>query len=144
LVVLNRPRVEALVRASVPPLAPSEIERFAIPRLQTMRANVLLLDRALWQRRCLRRLDRAELVAKRMGWGKDALRAAFGHRFIPGSVAYVRPDQRDQYDTVALFDLPDRGRPVEPATVRAAIADLFAEEPEPRPGWIGPIEKWPP
>jgi hypothetical protein len=144
LIVLNRPRVEALVRASVPPLAPSELERFAIPRLQTMRANVLLIDRALWQRRCLRRLDRCEIVAKRMGWGADAIRAAFGHRFIPGSVAYVRPDQRDQYDAVALLDLPDRGRPVEPASVRAALSEFVAEEPEPRPGWIGPNEKWPP
>jgi hypothetical protein len=144
LIVLNRPRVESLVRASVPPLAPSELEQFPIPRLQTMRANVVLLDRALWQRRCLRRLDRAELVARRMGWGKDAIRAAFGHRFIPGSVAYVRPDQRDLYDAVALFDLPDRGQPGDPASVRAALAVLFAEEPQPRPGWIAPNEKWPP
>jgi hypothetical protein len=144
LIALNRPRVEALVRASVPPLGPTELERFAIPRLQTMRANVLLLDRALWQRRCLRRLDRGEIVAKRMGWGKDAIRAAFGNRFIPAAVAYVRPDQRDQYDAVALLDLPDRGRPVDPGSVRAALAELFNEEPEPRPGWIGPDEKWPP
>ena len=144
LIVLNRPRVEALVRASVPPLAPSELERFAIPRLQTMRANVILLDRAMWQRRCLRRLDRALVVARRMGWGKDVIRAAFGHRFIPGAVAYVRPDQRDQYDAVALLDLPDRGQPGDSALVRTALAELLAEEPEPRPGWIGPNEKWPP
>jgi hypothetical protein len=144
LIVLNRPRVETFVRASVPPLAPSEREPFAIARLQTMRANVLLIDRALWQRRCLRRLDRAEHLAKRMGLGKDAIRTAFGHRFIPGSVAYVRPDQADQYDAVALLDLPDRGRPVDPASVRAALAEQLAEEPEPRPGWIAPNEKWPP
>jgi hypothetical protein len=144
MIVLNRPRVEALVRASVPALAPSERERFAIPRLETMRANVLLIDRAEWQRRCLRRLDRAMVLAKRMGWGKDAIRTAFGRRFIPGSVAYVRPDQHDQYDAVALLDLADRGRPVDSASVRAGLAELFAEEPEPRPGWIAPGEKWPP
>jgi hypothetical protein len=144
LIVLNRPRVDALVRAGAPPLAPSERERFAIPRLETMRANVLLIDRALWQRRCLRRLDRAELLAKRKGWGKDAIRSAFGRRFIPGSVAYVRPDQYDQYDAVALLDLPDRGRPVDPVSVRAALAEQLAEEPEPRPAWLAPDEQWPP
>jgi hypothetical protein len=45
---------------------------------------------------------------------------------------------------VALLDLPDRGRAVDPASVRAALAELFAEEPEPRPGWIAPDEKSPP
>ena len=73
-----------------------------------------------------------------MGWGRDAIRAAFGHRFFPAAVGAVRPDLRDQYDAVALLDLPDRGRPVDPGSVRAALAELFAEEPEPRPGWIGP------
>jgi hypothetical protein len=144
LIGLNRPRVEALVRASVPEMSPSERERFAIPRLQTMRANVLLIDRAEWQRRCLRRLDRAERLASRMGWGKDAIRAAFGHRFIPGTVGFVRPDLYDEYDSVALLDLPDRGRRVDAASVHSALADLLAEEPEPRPGWIAPGEKLPP
>jgi hypothetical protein len=141
---LNRPRVEALVRASVPEISRSERERFAIARLQTMRANVLLIDRADWQRRCLRRLDRAERLASRMGWGKDALRAAFGHRFIPATVGFVRPDLYDEYDAVALLDLPDRGRHFDAASVHSALADLLVDEPEPRPGWIAPDEKWPP
>jgi hypothetical protein len=144
LISLNRPRVEDLVRATVPALSPSERQRFPIARLQTMRANVLLIDRALWQRRSLRRLDRAQLVAMRNGWGKDAIRAAFGHRFIPGAVGIVRPDLYDEYDAVALLDLPDRGRAVSPLRVRTALEELFAPEPEPRPGWLDPNEKWPP
>lgn len=47
LVGLNRPRVAALVRASVPSLALSERKAFPVARLQTMRANVLLMYRAL-------------------------------------------------------------------------------------------------
>ena len=84
LVALNRPRVEAFVRASVPSMAPSELETFKIRRLQTMRANVLLIERAFWQSRNLGQLVQCEQVAGRMGWGRDAIRAAFGHRFLPG------------------------------------------------------------
>ncbi len=84
LVGLNRPRVAALVRANVPSLALSERKAFPIARLQTMRANVLLMYRALWQSRNLGQLAECERLASRMGWGRDTIRAAFGHRFLPG------------------------------------------------------------
>ena len=61
-------------------------DAFATRRLQTMRANVMLIDEPAWQRRYLRRLDQCEEMARRMGWGRDAIRAAFGHRFIPAAV----------------------------------------------------------
>ncbi len=141
---LNRPRVEELVRASVPPLVASERKTFALPRLQTMRASVLLIDRALWQRRHLRRLDQCEQTARRMGWGRDTIRAAFGHRFIPGAVGLLREDQYDLYDAAALLDLPDKGSPTDPQAVRAVLGELYAVEGEPRPSWIRPEERWPP
>ena len=82
LIGLNRPRIDELVRASVPPLVDSEKRPFALLRLQTMRASVMLIDKAAWQRRYLRRLDRCEVLARRMGCGRDTLRAVFGHRFV--------------------------------------------------------------
>jgi hypothetical protein len=144
LVVLNRPRVDALVRATVPPLLPSERENFKITRLQTMRANALLWNQAEWQRAYLRRLDRAQAAAQLMGIGVDQIRAAFGHRWIPATVGALRPSLPDLYDAAALLDLPRRGRAIEPQAVRAALVDYFTDEPEPRPGWIAAGEPWPP
>jgi hypothetical protein len=144
LIVLNRPRVDALVRATVPPLLPSERENFKIAQLQTMRANAVLWNQAQWQRVYLRRLDHAQEIARLMGIGVEEIRAAFGHRWIPVTVGPVRPSHPDLYDAAALLDLPRRGKPLAPQTVRAALADYFADEPEPRPGWINADEPWPP
>jgi hypothetical protein len=143
-VVLHRPRVDYLVRESTPPFLPSELARWPITRLQTMRANVLLMDQAEWQRSALRRLDRGEALARRMGLGQDAIRAAFGHTWLPGSVGRLQPELYDLYDTAALLDLPEHGRPADPDAVRNVLADFFIEEPEPRPSWVRPIEPWPP
>ena len=48
------------------------------------------------------------------------------------------------YDAVAVLDLPEHGPPVDPATVRSALAEFFDEDKEPRPFWIDPNEPWPP
>ena len=143
LIGLNRPRVDELVRATVAPLFPSERELLALPRLQTMRANVLLIDQAEWQRSHLRRLDQCEEIARRMGWGRDAIRAAFGHRFIQATVGALPPGLQDLYDAAAVLDLPDRGRPVDPWTVRAALGKYFVDEPPPEPRSIAPKQKRP-
>jgi hypothetical protein len=144
LVVLNRPRVDALVRATTPALLPSEQDNFKITRLQTMRSNAVLWNRAEWQRAYLRRLDRAEAVARQMGIGIEDIRAAFGHRRIPAAFGPIGPARPDIYDAAALLELPRRGKPLSPLAVHAALADYFTEEPEPRPGWIHANEPWPP
>ena len=144
LVGLNRPRVAALVRASVPSLALSERKTFPIARLQTLRANVLLLDRAFWQSRNLGQLVHCEQLAGRNRWGRDAIRAAFGHRFLPGAGIPSRVEDYDHYDAAALLDLPDRGEQADPATVRKTLGAFYAVEPEPRPSWIPRNEPWPP
>jgi hypothetical protein len=145
LIVLNRPRVDGLVRKSVPPLLPSEVIRFPIPRLQTLRANAVLLHRADWQRSNLRRLDRGEELARRMGLGRDAIRAVFGHPLLPGSFGQQpHTELLDLHDAPAMLNLPERGSPFDPATVRSALTPFFAEDKEPRPNWIAPDEPWPP
>jgi hypothetical protein len=145
LIVLNRPRVDALVRRSTPSLLPSEQKRFPIARLQTIRANAVLFDQAGWQRRFLRRLDQAEPIARRMGIGRDTVRAAFGNLWVPGAIGGYPPlGQHELYDVAGLLDLPDHGRAIDPATVRAALGPYLAPEKEPRPDWLAPNEPWPP
>ncbi len=144
MIVLHRPKVDVLVRESVPPLLPSEQKRFPIARLQTMRANILLLEQAERQRACLRRLDLCQQHARRLGLSRSAIRAAFGHRWLPGTGPPVFPSMYDQYDAVALLDLPDEGRRVDSASVRAMLGEYFVEDKEPRPPWITPNEPWPP
>ncbi len=145
LIVLNSPRVDALVRSSTPPLLPSEREGLKIDRLQTMRANMVLLNRAEWQRSYLRRLDAGETVARRMGLGQDAIRAAFGYLWIPAAIGGLAPtDHRELYDVAGLLDLPAIGRPSDPTLVRKMLRPYLDQDREPRPEWIAPGEAWPP
>ena len=70
--------------------------------------------------------------------------SAFGHPYLPGSVGRLQPELYDLYDTVALLDIPEQGRPMSPAIVREELSELFAEVKEPRPEWLAPDEPWPP
>jgi hypothetical protein len=144
LIVLNRPRVDDLTRASAAPLLRSEIPQFPSKRLLLIRANALQANEVVWQRSFLRRVDRAEAVAKRMGWNHAAIRAAVGHPWVPGTIGLLVPALYDSYDAVGLLDLPANGPPVDPAMIRAALGELFAREQEPRPAWIADEESWPP
>jgi hypothetical protein len=136
LFVLNRPRVDLLWRNWVPPLSAAEKQRFPVTFMQNLRANGLLLDRAAWQRRHLRRLDQAQRVAARMGIGRDGVRAAFDRLDMP--------ELPTVYDAAGLLDLPDRGTLSDPAAIRRALAPYVFKEKEPRPAWIPPAEPWPP
>jgi hypothetical protein len=144
LLILNRPRVDTLIRGNGPPLAESERDQFKIARLQTMRANTLLSMRVDWQRRYLRRLDQAEVVARRAGIGQDGIRAAFGHIYVPASTGRLLLAQRDLYDVAAILGVPARGRTEDPAAIRATLGPYLVAEPEPRPPWLAPGEPWPP
>jgi hypothetical protein len=129
LIALNQPKVDFLVRESVPPLLPAERELFRIERLQTMRANIILLDDARRQRAFLRRLDRCQDQARRLGIGRHDLRAAFGHRWLPGTRVPLIESMYDEYDAMALLELPDAQRNIDPASVRARFAEYFVEDP---------------
>jgi hypothetical protein len=136
LLVLNRPRVDVLWRNWVPPLSPAEEKKFPILALQSLRAHLLLLDRADWQRRHLRRLDQAQGVGARLGIGRDGIRAAFGRLDMP--------ELPEVYDAAGLLDLPDRGRLTDRDAIRRAIAPYVFMESEPRPPWLSPSDPWPP
>ena len=143
LIALNRPRIDTLIRGTAPPLVGSEEVVFKIPRLVTMRANAVLSLRVNWQRTYLRRLDQAEVVARRMGIGQDGIRAAFGFLFIPGSTGRLLQSQRELYDVAAILNIPPRGRLSDPEAIRTALGSYLRLEPEPRPLWILPGEAWP-
>ena len=136
LLVLNRPRVDLLWRNWVPPLSCAEEKKFPILALQSLRAHWLLLDRADWQRRHLRRLDQAQAVAARLGIGRDGIRAALGRLDMP--------ELPDVYDAAGLLDLPERGRLTDRDAIRRAIAPYVFMESEPRPPWLPADEPWPP
>lgn len=144
LVLANRPRVDVLIRGTAPSMSAWERDYFKIDRLQTMRASLLRIERAAWQRRYLRRLDQAEAVARRLGIGREEIRSAFGHVFIPASTGRLLLLQRDHYDVAAILDLPDRGRVTDLSAIRSAMARYLIAEPEPRPQWLPPSDPWPP
>ena len=108
-----------------------------------MRANAILLLRAERQRRYLRRLDHAEVVARRVEIGQDGIRAAFGHIYIPGSTGRLLLAHRDLYDVAAILDLPPRGRISDPEAIHAALGPYLKPEPPIRPDWLLPGERYP-
>ncbi|WP_165232363.1 hypothetical protein [Aquisphaera insulae] len=136
LMVLNQPRVDRLWRNWVPPSLPAETKMFPIQSLQTMRAHIILLDRAAWQRRALSRLDQAQELASRMGIGLATIREAFGR--------VDAPELPDVYDAALLLDLPREGRKVDLDQVRRTLGPYLQKEPPPRPAWLPPGEIWPP
>lgn len=144
LVLMNKPRVDALLRASFPPMLPSEIAQLPTARLQTMRASALLGEEAEWQHAYLLRLDMAESVARRLGVGREGVREAVGHPWVPGSIGLLSPKLYDLYDSPALLNIPETGRAVDPRVIRDALEPLLAPTPPPRPVWIDPSEPWPP
>ncbi|QEH34174.1 hypothetical protein OJF2_27090 [Aquisphaera giovannonii] len=136
LLTLNQPRVDRLWRNWVPPPLPVEKRMFPIQSMQSMRAHILLLDRAAWQRRFLGRLDLAQEAASRMGIGLASIRQAFGR--------IDAPELPDVYDAALLLDLPQEGKELDPDQVRRALAPYVQAEPPPRPSWLPPGEAWPP
>ena len=91
----------------------------------------------------LRRLDRAEAIAKRMGWSRETLRGArapVGAR----NCRLSEPALYDLYDAIGLLDLSQGEQYVDPTMVRTALSALLSQEKEPRPAWVAADEAWPP
>jgi hypothetical protein len=138
LLVLNAPRVDLLWRNWVPAPLPSELkpDRFPTVHMQDLRANMLLLERAEWQRRHLRRLDQAQQVAIQQGIGLDGIRLVFGRLDMP--------ELSKEYDAIGLLDMPEQGSQTNPDVIRRALGPYLFKEPDPRPRWLLPNDAWPP
>lgn len=133
LATVNRPRVDEKWHYLAPAMLPSE--RFGFPeRLWVQRDNYLFQEQSERQYRHLLKLERVEAIARAQGIGLDELHAAFGRLaapLIPGI-----------YDAAGLLDVPEHGKPVDPAT-RPFLATLLTVEPEPKPTWLRPDDPWP-
>jgi hypothetical protein len=109
-----------------------------------MRANGVFIHQAEWQRKYLRRLDQAEMIARRMGIGRDGIRAAFGHLWLPDSVGGYPPiGQYELYDVAGLLDIPEQGRARDATLVHSVLDPLLTQENEPPPFRLAPGETWP-
>ena len=136
LIVLQRPRVELLWRNSVPPLVEAELSRFPIVELKSMRAHLLLLERAAWQRRHLRRLDLAQDLIDRLGIDLATVKQAFGRLDMP--------ELPEVYDAAGLLRPPTRVRSHHAEEIQRGLSPLIFLEREPMPPWIPPGVPWPP
>lgn len=134
-VALNRPRVEAHWWDTVPLLTPWETRNYVLGSQKSARTSLLALERARWQRRHLAKLEQAEVTARKLGIGREAIRRAFGR--------LDAPELPPMYDAVDLLDVPPLGSETNLARIRAAIGPLVTVEPEPRPPELPAQEAWP-
>jgi hypothetical protein len=123
LVVANRPRVEAQWSDTVPIERPEETVRTQRVWFANELISYMALERAEWQRRHLGRLDQAEVVARQLGAGREAIHRAFGR--------LDAPDLPPVYDAVDLLDLPLSGGETDLERIRARLAPYFVMEPDP-------------
>jgi len=139
--LIQAPRAERRLIQGAPPLTPSEAGKFPIPELQRLRALYLKAEHHDRQVRALARLEKVQSLAWQLNAGRRTLRGIFGRRLIPGLTA-----QQDLADAIDLLILPpdDRSSPPDPARLRDALDDLMRPEPDFRPAWISPNERWPP
>lgn len=138
LVVLNRPRADAQWVERDNPADPSAGRQSGpapAPAVVSARSAWLSRSRAGWQRRSLADLDRAEAVARSLGFDRASIRRAFGRVDAPELVK--------AYDAADLLDLPRRATPADPDRVRAALGRLLTKAPEPAPPWAPGVNRTP-
>jgi hypothetical protein len=121
--ILHKPRVDALFVEGVATMSPVEQGRFPTVELQKLRADYLADQYARWQRRHLRRMDHAQVTARRLGIGRREISETFGRVDLP--------ELPKVYDGVPMLDLPWSGTERNPDVIRRALSADFAKEPEP-------------
>ncbi|MFO0952708.1 MAG: hypothetical protein U0835_16480 [Isosphaeraceae bacterium] len=136
LIVMQRPRCETLFRDPfrVPVMIEAERRFFPIPTLQHLRSAYFWEQEALRQRRHLARLDAAQDLARRAGFGRDDLNRIYGRHLWPDP---------PRLDDANLLDLPYRGEVTDPATIVRVLGRAFDLEPKTLPPWLEPGAKFP-
>jgi hypothetical protein len=118
LVLLHRPRVDALFFQGIPPASFEPVESLLVtPELRLGAARDLAAEYARRQRGNLAQLDRASTRARALGLGRDAIDAVFGRI----DVLELPP----VYNAAGLLGLPPRGGTYDPARVRAELGPLI-------------------
>lgn len=114
LVIVHQPRVDALFEKGIPASSLEPLEAKAVtPALRLNAARLLAAEFARRQRDDLARLDRAEVVARKAGIDRDAIRQAFG-RVLVLEIPKV-------YDAADMLILPESGKLDDPARVRSLL-----------------------
>ncbi len=129
LVALNHPRVEAIWENSVLHATWLTTTERGSSR-KGMPTRIVALDRAIWQRRHLVKLEDAEATARRLGIGRDAIHRVFGRLDVPNI-----PSISDALD---LLDLPGTGPETDPDRIRRALGHYVRMSPEPPLPWSHP------
>lgn len=111
---MNAPRVLGLWDANLAPMSVEDARRaYLEPGYRRERALRMAADWARRQRRDLSRLDRAEAEARRLGIGREAIRAAFGRVHVS--------ELPEPYDAADMLGVAEDGPLRDPQQVRAAL-----------------------
>ncbi len=121
LLLIHRTRCDELFVKSLPNLTESERKALPVLSLRRLRAAYLLQDRAASQRRHLERYEKAEAIARKLGIGLDAIHKALGRGAMP--------EIPDAYDSFEMLDVPETGKPIDPAIVREALGSRLEYQP---------------
>jgi hypothetical protein len=125
LVVLNRPRVEALWESSVLRTI-WEITPERTSNRKGMPTRKVALNHAEWQRKHLVKLEQAEATARRLGIGRDAIHRVFGRLDVPPNLPML-------CDGLDLLDLAPAGPETDADRIRRALGQYLRVSPEPQP-----------
>ena len=135
LLACHRDPTQRFFTNSLPPLAPSELDKFPVTSLKLERARYLAVERNEWQARYLARLDAVENTAKQHRISRQALQDVFGQFEGPGTLPGV--------DIFTFLNLPEGGAPSDVAAIHRLLDWCIVTEPEPRPPWLNPTDPWP-
>jgi hypothetical protein len=121
-VTIHTPRMELIFIGRQPPPTAGEAAHYLTTASRVSRAREMVAGRARRLREYLGRLERAELIARERGIGRDAITREFQSILSPSN---------PRVDDAELLDLPSAGVETDGARVRAALGGLMVPRPVP-------------